>query len=62
MPEPSTIILIGSGLLGIAGFRVRRKRSGHPAEKGISVTRWKHPRFRFRQEKETLPEDMREGS
>ncbi len=62
MPEPSTIILIGSGLLGIAGFRVRRKRPGHFPAKGTWVTRWKHSRIRSRQEKGALPEDMREGS
>ncbi|MBN2298972.1 MAG: PEP-CTERM sorting domain-containing protein [Deltaproteobacteria bacterium] len=53
MPEPSTIILIGSGLLGLAGFRLRRKKPGHSSAKRIFVTRWKHPLAMIQPKKET---------
>jgi len=62
VPEPSTIILIGSGLLGLAGFKVRKKKAGRSSAKGIFVTRWKHPFISTQQKKESKSPDEREMS
>ncbi|HHO75111.1 MAG TPA: PEP-CTERM sorting domain-containing protein, partial [Deltaproteobacteria bacterium] len=43
VPEPSTIILIGSGLLGLAGFKVRRKKARGVQARKTGLIKWKHP-------------------